>query len=169
MQVQTFLALLTGELLLLWNTATTHQWFLNIFSQPVVSLLCFLFSLSFVSLFTNGNMDWREAVSFIAIRCPTPPHRHYWSFQRSSPSPPYQEDVPGWALGYLRPPPFPGTSFLPGQCRQFFVGYTGSPRPSKAEWSKSVDFQEARLTQLAVHHTKNLLKSAHLNKGPHKS
>lgn len=83
MQVQTFLALLTGELLLLWNTATTHQWFLNVFSQPVFSLLCFLFSLSFVSLFTNGNMDWREAVSLIAIRCPTPPHRHYWSFQRS--------------------------------------------------------------------------------------
>ena len=36
-------SLLIGKLLLLQNVATSHQRFLNIFSQPVVSLLCFLF------------------------------------------------------------------------------------------------------------------------------
>lgn len=50
-------SLLIGQLLLLQNTATSHQWFLKVFSQPAVSLLYFLFSLSFVSLFTKGIMD----------------------------------------------------------------------------------------------------------------
>lgn len=42
----------------------------------------FSLSLSFVSLCTKGNMDWTEAGSLIAVRCPVSPYRHYWSFQR---------------------------------------------------------------------------------------
>ena len=123
----------------------------------------FSFSLSFGSLFTKGVVDWREAGSLIAVRCPIPPHGHYWSFHR------FFSLLSGGctrlSTELLEASSFPKHFTLAGQKQAFFEQHTGSPRQSKAEWSNRMDFQGAELTQLAVHHTKNLLQSADLNKG----
>lgn len=112
--------MLIGELLLLQNMAPSHQWVWSIFFQWchfsvfLFSVLCKLahkmdYGLKVGSIL-NGSLVPNSSKSGTKDR-----------FKGSSPSSlqPYQEDAPGWAHTYFRPPPSPSTSLLLGRRRRF--------------------------------------------------